>query len=299
MFAHCSDQGWIEAIVGGMFSGKSEELIRRVVRAKYAKQKVLIFKHSLDSRFDKEKIVSHRGNQILAVPVKSVQDIKYLIDKDMTRDVKLIAIDEVQFFDDRIIDLVENLANQGKRVVIAGLDQDFLKTSRDLPFTEIEKQAYKIHKWGKNVFVKIPVTNSKGKFSGKIIKKLSNQKLKLNITAVYTLDQVKKIIKCVNKKSDTIISIFAGRMADAGKDPVPIIKNSVNAAKKFKKIKILWASTREAYNYTEAIKCNCQIITMPPKIIYQISQFGKSFKVLTNDTVKKFYKDAVEAKFKL
>ncbi|HCB64218.1 MAG TPA: thymidine kinase [Fusobacteria bacterium] len=125
MFAHCSDQGWIEAIVGGMFSGKSEELIRRVVRAKYAKQKVLIFKHSLDSRFDKEKIVSHRGNQILAVPVKSVQDIKYLIDKDMTRDVKLIAIDEVQFFDDRIIDLVENLANQGKRVVIAGLDQDF------------------------------------------------------------------------------------------------------------------------------------------------------------------------------
>ncbi len=166
-------------------------------------------------------------------------------------------------------------------------------------FTEIEKQAYKIHKWGKNVFVKIPVTNSKGKFSGKIIKKLSNQKLKLNITAVYTVAHVKKIIKCVNKKSDTIISIFAGRMADAGKDPVPIIKNSVNAAKKFKKIKILWASTREAYNYTEAIKCNCQIITMPPKIIYQISQFGKSFKVLTNDTVKKFYKDAVEAKFKL
>jgi len=166
-------------------------------------------------------------------------------------------------------------------------------------FNEIEKQAYEINAWGKNVFVKIPVTNSKGQFSGKIIKKLSDQGLKLNITAVYTTDHVKKIIKSVNKKSETIISIFSGRMADAGKDPVPIIKNSVNMVKKFKKIKILWASTREAYNYTEAIKCNCQIITMPPKIIYQISKFGKTFRELTNQTVKNFYKDALKAKFKI
>jgi len=166
-------------------------------------------------------------------------------------------------------------------------------------FKEIEEQAYKINTWGKNVFVKIPVTNSKGKFSGRVIKKLSYQGLKLNITAVYTVGQVKKIIKCVNKKSETIISIFSGRMADAGKDPIPIIKHSVKAAKKFKKIKILWASTREAYNYTEAIKYNCQIITMPPKIIYQISKFGKSFGDLTNETVRNFYKDALKAKFKI
>ncbi len=166
-------------------------------------------------------------------------------------------------------------------------------------FNEIEQQAYKINTWGKNVFVKIPVTNSKGKFSGRIIKKLSDKGLKLNITAVYTVKQVRKIIKCLNKKSETIISIFSGRMADVGKDPIPIIRQSVKLAEKFKKVKILWASTREAYNYTEALKCGCQIITMPPKIIYQISKFGKSFNELTIDTVKNFYKDALKAKFKI
>ena len=166
-------------------------------------------------------------------------------------------------------------------------------------YLEMKNQAIEINTWNKNVYVKIPVTNSKGHFSGKIIKKLSDQGLKLNITAVYTTDHVKKIIKNVNKKSETIISIFSGRMADVGKDPVPIIKNSVKMVKKFKKIKILWASTREAYNYTEAIKCNCQIITMPPKIIYQISKFGKTFRELTNQTVNNFYKDALKAKFKI
>ena len=164
-------------------------------------------------------------------------------------------------------------------------------------FKDIEKQAYEIKSWGNNVYVKIPVTNSKGNFSGKIIKRLSNKGLKLNITAVYTVKQVKKIIKCLNKNSHTIISIFSGRMADVGKDPVPIIRESVRITNKMKKIQILWASTREAYNYTQASDCQCGIITMPPKIIEKISKFGKSFKSLTLDTVKTFYKDAVKAKF--
>ena len=164
---------------------------------------------------------------------------------------------------------------------------------------EIEKEAYEINGWGKNVFVKIPVINTKGKFSGRIIKKLSHKGLKLNITAVYTTNQVSKIIKCLNKKSQTIISIFAGRMADVGKDPVPIIKKSVKIAKKNKRTKILWASTREAYNYTQAKNCRCHIITMPPKIINQISKFGKSYNDLTLDTVKTFYKDSIKAKFKI
>ena len=166
-------------------------------------------------------------------------------------------------------------------------------------FEEIEKQANEIKSWGKNVYVKIPITNSKGNFSGKIIKRLSDKGLKLNITAVYTVSQVKKIIKCLNKNSYTIISIFSGRMADVGKDPVPIIQKSVKITKKMKKIKILWASTREAYNYMQANDCKCEIITMPPKIIEKISKFGKSFSELTLDTVKTFYKDASEANFKI
>ena len=166
-------------------------------------------------------------------------------------------------------------------------------------FKEIEKQAYEIKSWGNNVYVKIPITNSKGNFSGKTIKRLSNKGLKLNITAVYTVEQVKKIIKCLNKNSHTIISIFSGRMADVGKDPIPIIQKSVRITKKMKNIQILWASTREAYNYMQANNCQCEIITMPPKIIEKISKFGKSFRALTLDTVKTFFKDAEDANFKI
>ena len=166
-------------------------------------------------------------------------------------------------------------------------------------FEIMKIQAYKINSWSNNVYVKIPVTNSKGNFSGKLIRQLSSKNIKLNITAVYTVEQVRKIIKCINKNSNVIISIFAGRMADVGKDPVPIMRKSVKITKKFRKVKILWASTREAYNYLQAKQCGCGIITMPPKIIEKISKFGKSFKVLTNDTVKTFYKDALEANFVL
>jgi transaldolase len=164
---------------------------------------------------------------------------------------------------------------------------------------EIETQANIIKTWGKNVYVKIPVLNTKGKFLGKTIKKLSYKGFKLNITAVYSVQQVRMIIKSLNKNSKTIISIFSGRMADVGKDPLPIIKKSVALAKKYKNIKILWASTREPYNYIQSSGCMCDIITMPPSIIEKISKFGKSFKILTLNTVKTFYKDALKAKFKI
>ena len=161
------------------------------------------------------------------------------------------------------------------------------------------KQAEIINSWGKNVYVKIPVINSKGLFSGKVIKILSKEGVKLNITAVYTASQVKKILKNINKKSKTIISIFAGRMSDVGKDPVPIVKESVRLAKRFKNTKILWASTREAYNYLQAKNCGCQIITMPPPIIEKISKFGKSYKKLTLDTVVTFLKDSKKSNFRI
>ena len=125
------------------------------------------------------------------------------------------------------------------------------------------------------------------------------KKIKLNITAVYTYEQVKKIVKSLNKKSKSIISIFAGRMADNGKDPVPIFKKSVRYVKKYKNIEILWASTREAYNVLQAKKLNCNIITMPPKIIDQISKTNKNFSTLTLDTVKNFLKDSKKSKFKI
>ena len=166
-------------------------------------------------------------------------------------------------------------------------------------FDQMLRQAVIINSWGKNVYVKIPVVNSKGLFSGKVIKTLSQKGIKLNITAVYTVNQVKKILKSINKNSKTIISIFSGRMSDAGKDPIPIIKESVRLTKKMKKVEILWASTREAYNYLQAKKCGCSIITMPSAIIQKISKFGKTYQELTLDTVKKFLKDSRDSDFKI
>ena len=164
---------------------------------------------------------------------------------------------------------------------------------------EMLRQAYKINNWGKNVYVKIPVVNSKGIFMGSVIKELSKKGIKLNITAVYTYEQTQKIFKCLNKKTRSIISIFAGRMADKGKDPLPIFKKSIRLVKKNKKIEILWASTREAYNFIQAKQMNCHIITMPPKVINQISSFGKSSKTMTLETVKGFLTDSKKSNFKL
>ena len=166
-------------------------------------------------------------------------------------------------------------------------------------FDEMIRQANMINSWGKNVYVKIPVVNSKGLFSGAVINKLSNKGIKLNITAVYTVPQVRKILKNLNKKSKTIISIFAGRMSDVGKDPLPIIKESVRLTKKLKKVDILWASTREAYNYLQAKKCGCSIITMPAAIIEKVSKFGDTYEELTLDTVKKFLKDSRDSNFEI
>ena len=164
---------------------------------------------------------------------------------------------------------------------------------------EILRQAYQINKWGKNVYVKIPVVNSRGQFMGPVIKELSSKRIKLNITAVYSFEQVKKILKNLDKKSNSIISIFAGRMADRGKDPLPIFKKSISKVKKYKNIEILWASTREAYNFIQAKQLGCNIITMPPKIIHIVNTFGKSLNELTLETVKGILSDSKKSRFKL
>ena len=160
-------------------------------------------------------------------------------------------------------------------------------------------QGKKISKWGKNVYVKVPVTNSKGKFMGSVINNLNKDKIKLNITAVYTSKQTKQILKNIDKKTKVIISIFAGRMADAGKDPIPQFKKSIKISKKYKNVEILWASTREPYNFIQAKDLGCHIITVPPAIIEKIERFGKSFQKLTTDTVKGFLVDTKKSKFSL
>ena len=166
-------------------------------------------------------------------------------------------------------------------------------------YSDIKKQAFKINTWGKNVFVKVPVVNSKGKFMGKIIKELNKKNIKLNITAVYTANQTSKILKLINKKTKVIISIFAGRAADTGKDPIPEINKSILLAKKFQNVEILWASVREPYNYLQAKQLGCHIITIPPLIIEKIENFGKSFNFLTKETVKTFLIDSKKSKFKI
>ena len=160
-------------------------------------------------------------------------------------------------------------------------------------------QGKKISEWGKNVYVKVPVVNSKNQLTGKVIKELNNNKIKLNITAVYTSSQVRKILKNIDKKTNVIISIFAGRSADAGKDPLPEFRKSIKLAKRFKNVEVLWASVREPYNYIQSKQVGCHIITIPPSIIEKIESFGKTFDQLTKETVKAFLEDSKKSKFKI
>ena len=160
-------------------------------------------------------------------------------------------------------------------------------------------QGKKINSWGKNIYVKVPVVNSKNKFMGGVIKELNNQNIKLNITAVYSSKQTEKILKVINKKTKVIISIFGGRAADTGKDPIPEFIKSIKLAKNFKNVQILWASVREPYNYLQAKQLGCHIITIPPSIIEKIEKFGKSFDQLTKETVKAFLVDSKKSRFKI
>jgi len=166
-------------------------------------------------------------------------------------------------------------------------------------YSEMKKQAIQINTWGKNVYVKVPVANSKGKFMGRIIKELNSQNIKLNITAIYSAKQTEKILKLINKKTKVIISIFAGRAGDIGKDPIPEFIKSISLAKRFKNVEILWASVREPYNFLQAKQLGCHIITVPPATIEKIENFGKTFDQLTKETVKGFLIDSKKSNFKI
>jgi len=165
-------------------------------------------------------------------------------------------------------------------------------------FASMEREAKKIAGWGKNVNVKIPITNTKGESSIELIKKLSHEGLSLNITAMLTVEQVREVAKAISPKSNTIVSIFAGRIADTGSDPRPHMKEAAKILKGTN-AELLWASSRQLFNIFEAEECGCQIITVTNDILKKMSMIGKDLSELSLDTVKMFYKDAQSAGYKI
>ena len=186
--------------------------------------------------------------------------------------------------------------------------QDVLKITKNKPISfeifsddldEMYDQANEIASWGKSIFVKIPITNSKGEKTSGLIKKLLENKIKCNVTAILTIQQVKEIYEISNSETDVIISIFAGRIADTGIDPILIMSEAVNICKTKKNIEILWASTRELINIFQANQINCQIITVPHDILKKISLIGKNLEDLSLETVQMFLTDATKAGYKI
>jgi transaldolase len=167
-------------------------------------------------------------------------------------------------------------------------------------FTEMKRQALKIASWGKNVYVKIPITNSKGETSIPLIRELAAEGVQLNITAILTLEQVRAVSEALNPDAASVVSIFAGRIADAGVDPMPIMRTSLGLLKNQPKAELLWASVREVYNILQAEQCGCHIVTVTHDILAKASKMlGMDLTVLSLDTVKMFARDAVEAGYKL
>ena len=164
---------------------------------------------------------------------------------------------------------------------------------------EMEKQAIEIASWGKNINVKIPITNTKKESTTGIIERLSNQGIECNITAIFTVNQLKNVVQVLNKNTPAILSVFAGRIADTGIDQKNIMAECVQASKLKPKSEILWASTRELVNIFQADKIGCQIITVPHEILSKIDSIGTNLEDYSLDTVKSFYKDAVAAGFKI
>lgn len=166
-------------------------------------------------------------------------------------------------------------------------------------FQTMEKQAIEIASWGKNVNVKIPVTTTKGEFCGPLVKTLSNAGVNVNVTAVMTLDQVRKIVENLNVNSPAIVSVFAGRIADTGVDPVPLMAEAVQVLKTKPKAELIWASPRELLNIFQADEVGCHIITATNDILKKLSLVDKSLEAYSLETVEMFYRDAKTAGFKI
>ncbi|QWD11283.1 transaldolase [Polynucleobacter paneuropaeus] len=166
-------------------------------------------------------------------------------------------------------------------------------------FSEMERQALEIASWGENVYVKIPVTNTKQETCYALVKKLANQKVKLNVTALMTLDQVSNVVASLDPNVSSYVSVFAGRVADTGYDPVPMMAKAVGILKDAPASELIWASPRELLNIFQAEDIGCHVITVTNDILKKLSLVGYDLDQYSLDTVKMFYKDAVDAGFKL
>ena len=190
----------------------------------------------------------------------------------------------------------------------AAFAKDILSTIKKKPisfevfsddFDEMERQSIEIASWADNVYVKIPITNTKKQNSADLIKRLTEKKVKLNITAIMTLDQIKTVVKVLNEKVPSILSVFAGRIADTGRDPIPIMKDCLNEMKNNPNSELLWASCRELLNIIQADNIGCHIITVTNDIINKLELINFDLEEYSLNTVKTFYKDATEADFKI
>ena len=166
-------------------------------------------------------------------------------------------------------------------------------------FDAMERQAMAIAAWGKNVNVKIPVTNSRREFSGPLIKKLSAAGVALNVTAVFTLEQVRRVTECLAHETPAIVSVFAGRIADTGIDPVPLMTEAVALLKARPKAELIWASPRELLNIFQADEIGCHIITVTNDILGKLPLVGKNQDDYSLETVQMFYRDAIAAAFSI
>lgn len=183
-----------------------------------------------------------------------------------------------------------------------GFSKEVLSKITDMPvsfevfsddFETMEKEAREIASWGKNVYIKIPVTNTKGESSVELIKKLSAEGFQLNITAIFTINQVKAVVDVLKPGVKNIVSVFAGRIADTGADPIELMKEAKLICSKVDGVELLWASCREFYNIMQAEQSNCDIITVPNEILNKVSNYGKNLEEYSLETVRGFYKDAI------
>jgi len=166
-------------------------------------------------------------------------------------------------------------------------------------FADMEAQALTIASWGANANIKIPVTNTRGEFAGDLIRRLSARGLVLNITAMTDAKQVAAVAKVMTPGVPALISVFAGRVADAGRDPMPMMRECATILQNYPALELLWASTRETYNIFQAEQVGCRVITVPAKILQGLNKLGVSSEQLSLDTVKTFYRDALDAGYTL
>ena len=163
----------------------------------------------------------------------------------------------------------------------------------------MEAQALTIASWGKNVNVKIPVTNRAGEFMGPVIRRLSLSGVAVNVTAILTIDQIERVVRALDPKAHAIVSVFAGRIADTGVDPVPIMREAARILRRRPQAELLWASPRELLNVFQANDAGCHIITVPPEILQKLSLVGKDLTAYSLETVSMFYRDAVAAAYRI